>query len=1084
MLQNYLQGCIFLVLKTKHLDSLNRITLIKSIPVNSLGLQVAITFYLMIVKIYLLKQQIYIYTKQVCSMKYILILFAILQCYFLQSQCTYLAYDGFDYSANMPMEGAAGGTGWDIPWNVQNEDETVPGYNAVASSLPYSDLQVTGNSASGGFAYLTMGRRLNTSDSGPFSDYVSQYDNGIGTATGDTLWTSFVLSKDVNNDQSAMVSMHTENLAWCDNCTSEKIAIGYFGTNSNTGGQRYWTLQLNNTYHLSSVAVSINQPTFFVVRTIFEAGDTQVDLFINPATIGNNGIPSPTLSQSTGSENVIRSIAANLGGSPNSARLDEFRMGTSYPCVTPDPDIVVNLPPTAIISMTPSSGMAPLSVTLEGSSSFDPENQPLTYLWDFGDGSATSNMENPALHVYDAIGELTVSLTVTDDSGQAHTIYETLTVLDSDGSFPCQATITCLQMTSCNANNGIIRVNAGNNPFVFKNELNQIINPTTANEFHNLSAGSYTAIVSGASSVCSDSFNLQITTDSTTCSGWQPPMCAMGIGTNMSRLADWSVERPFRNLMKNVREGVISYSDACFCWDANVTDEMLFDTSGYPTFLPQPTSIGATMVRFVISSNGGNLRPDSSYILLYDGIGVIDILGSNVQSNVPNRIEFIAGTGNIIINIEQSTNGDHLRNFRVLTLADENTDLIIQPFYQSFTDKIEPFSVLRFMDWGVTNHSPLTIWSDRSSENFFTYATDAGVPYEMMIQLANQLQQDIWICIPHQADDNFISEMATLFREGLDEDLTIYLEYSNEVWNWIFDQAHYNNENKPSNLSYGRAMAQKAKNVFDIWHNEFSGEECRVKRVLGIQGGFTSLNEEILSQLNSEDWDYGSPTHYFGLDHSDQGNPVLDASSTYQDVMLNTSNSFAAFSQLVKQDYRNVQVYGKEVITYEGGQHFVGNSFGIPYDYQNAMWEAQNSQEMYDMYDALHDSIRSWGCKLATNFSLATVQASVYGSWGVLPDIDVLPPYAVTAKKYQALLDNLPDSTCSNINIWTGELSTNWSNPCNWDKNRIPLTTDNVHISALTPHQPSVDMAGHAKSVNLSVDAMLRILAEWNLVVH
>ena len=78
-------------------------------------------------------------------MKYILILFAILQCYFLQSQCTYLAYDGFDYSANMPMEGAAGGTGWDIPWNVQNEDETVPGYNAVASSLPYSDLQVEGD---------------------------------------------------------------------------------------------------------------------------------------------------------------------------------------------------------------------------------------------------------------------------------------------------------------------------------------------------------------------------------------------------------------------------------------------------------------------------------------------------------------------------------------------------------------------------------------------------------------------------------------------------------------------------------------------------------------------------------------------------------------------------------------------------------------------------------------------------------------------------------------------------------------------------------------------------------------------------
>jgi len=1017
-------------------------------------------------------------------MKYILILGILIQSYLLNGQCTYLAYDGFDYSTNTPMEGLAGGTGWDLPWNVQNEDTTVPGYNSYANSLPYSDLQVTAHSASGGNVYLMMGRRLNTSETGPFSDYVSQNNNGIGTATGDTLWTSFLLQKNVNNDQAAMISMHTENLAWCDNCTSERIAVGYFGADSNSGGQKYWSLKLNNSYYLSPIAVSINQPAFFVVRTIFVAGDTQVDLYINPSTIGNNGVPSPTISQSTGTGNVIRSIAAYLGGTQNNARLDEFRMGTSYPCVTPDANVVVNLPPTASISASPNSGMAPLSVTLLGSGSSDPESQPLTYLWDFGDGSPTSNMENPPAHIYNAIGELTASLTVTDDSGQSHTTYETISILDANGSFPCQTTITCLQMASCNSNNGILRVNSGSNPFVVRNSSNQIINPTNTNEFHNLSAGNYSVVVNGSSSACTDSFNLQIRTDSTTCTGWAPPLCAMQIGTNMSSLADWSVERPFRNLMKNIRPGIITYSDACFCWDAQVASEMLFDTSGYPTFLPQSTSIGDTKARFVISSDGGNLRPDSSYVLLYDGIGVMDVFGSTVISNDPNRIEFIAGTGNIIANLEQSTNGNHIRNIRLVRPADENADLISQPFYQSYTDKIAPFNMIRFMDWGITNNSPISSWSERSSTSYFTYATDAGVPYEMMIQLANQTQQDVWICIPHQADDNFITELATLFKNNLDEDLTIYLEYSNEVWNWIFDQAHYNNENKPSNLSFGRAMAQKAKNVFDIWHSEFGGEECRVKRVLGLQGGFNSLNEDILSQLNTDDWDYGSPTHYFGLDHSDQGNPVLGASSTYQDIMLNSSNNFATFSQLVKQDYRNVQVYGKEVITYEGGQHFVGNSFGIPYEYQQAMWDAQNSQEMYDMYDAMHDSIRSWGCKLATNFSLATVQESVYGSWGVLPDIDVLPPYSTTARKYQAVLDNLPDDSCSDINHWNGQVSVYWSNPCNWDKNRAPTTSDNVIISASALNQPSVDMAGEANSVNVLLGAMLRILSGWSLDVE
>ncbi len=41
------------------------------------------------------------------------------------------------------------------------------------------------------------------------------------------------------------------------------------------------------------------------------------------------------------------------------------------------------------------------------------------------------------------------------------------------------------------------------------------------------------------------------------------------------------------------------------------------------------------------------------------------------------------------------------------------------------------------------------------------------------------------------------------------------------------------------------------------------------------------------------------------------------------------------------------------------------------------------------------------------NFSLASPQESVYGSWGVLNDIDIQPPYIETAPKYQALLDNI-----------------------------------------------------------------------------
>ncbi|HNL08644.1 MAG TPA: hypothetical protein PKH93_13795, partial [Chitinophagales bacterium] len=224
----------------------------------------------------------------------------------------------------------------------------------------------------------------------------------------------------------------------------------------------------------------------------------------------------------------------------------------------------------------------------------------------------------------------------------------------------------------------------------------------------------------------------------------------------------------------------------------------------------------------------------------------------------------------------------------------------------------------------------------------------------------------------------------------------------------IFPQSHYNVETAPSNLNYGRAYAEKAKNPFRIWHNVFGTQKNRVKRVLGIQTTYNYLNEQILSQLDQDEWDYGAPTHYFGLDHSSTASPVLSATSTPADIITNARNAWLQNKSLFKRDYDQIKLFGKEIATYEGGQHFVGNVFGIPYDYQQAMWDAQYTQGIYDLYDEVLDTIRAWGCRLAGNFSLAGPQESVYGSWGVLNDIDIQAPYLTTAPKYQALLDNIP----------------------------------------------------------------------------
>ena len=60
-----------------------------------------------------------------------------------------------------------------------------------------------------------------------------------------------------------------------------------------------------------------------------------------------------------------------------------------------------NLPPTAVASQDKSYGPAPLTVQFTGTNSTDPEGLPLSYRWDFGDGSAISTNANP-VHVFNA----------------------------------------------------------------------------------------------------------------------------------------------------------------------------------------------------------------------------------------------------------------------------------------------------------------------------------------------------------------------------------------------------------------------------------------------------------------------------------------------------------------------------------------------------------------------------------------------------------------------------------------------------------------------------------------------------------
>jgi PKD repeat protein len=93
-----------------------------------------------------------------------------------------------------------------------------------------------------------------------------------------------------------------------------------------------------------------------------------------------------------------------------------------------------NQPPSAVAAASPSSGPAPLVVSFSSAGSADPDGDPLTYDWDFGDQSAHSDSAAPA-HTY-AAGTFTATLRVSDDHGNSATA--TLRI-DSGNTAPAPA---------------------------------------------------------------------------------------------------------------------------------------------------------------------------------------------------------------------------------------------------------------------------------------------------------------------------------------------------------------------------------------------------------------------------------------------------------------------------------------------------------------------------------------------------------------------------------------------------------------------------------------------------------------------
>ncbi|QDT08781.1 LamG-like jellyroll fold domain-containing protein [Planctomycetes bacterium K23_9] len=328
------------------------------------------------------------------------------------------------------------------------------------------------------------------------------------------------------------------------------------------------------------------------------------------------------------------------------------------------------------------------------------------------------------------------------------------------------------------------------------------------------------------------------------------------------------------------------------------------------------------------------------------------------------------------------------------------------PFHPAFLESLEPFSVLRFMDWTDANRSSLVDWSERRDiDDARQRGDDKGVAYEYIIELANSLQKDVWLNMPHQANDEFVSQYATLIRDNLDPSLTVYVEYSNEVWNGTFDAFNWLTDQLPGGDESLRwqVTAEQAIRDFDIWSSVFAGQEQRIVRVASAFTGVPEVTESILSHMDGK-FDAIEVGSYVRLTQPQQSQ--LDAQTTVDEIIdLAETNLTQVTLPLIDEHQQLAATYsqqlGREIdlLVYEGGQLLLPDNSGSPY--LQAVFDAQTDPRMYDLYASLISELDQRGVDLFNHFTHVN-PLSVYSTTGALQyqlqDITDAP-------KYRALVD-------------------------------------------------------------------------------
>ena len=337
-----------------------------------------------------------------------------------------------------------------------------------------------------------------------------------------------------------------------------------------------------------------------------------------------------------------------------------------------------------------------------------------------------------------------------------------------------------------------------------------------------------------------------------------------------------------------------------------------------------------------------------------------------------------------------------------------------QLFTSEFLESLKPFSTLRFMDWTNTNANPgyygdvghhTLQWADRHLPTDATqqgYGTKVGASWEYAIQLANATGKDMWINVPVAASDDYVLRLALLLKSTLQPGRKIYIEHSNEVWNFGFPQYIYNKLAAVDEVGQGKsplnndgatdqetwAHRRHAKRLVEIGNifRVVYGDAAMGTRILPVYASWSISPDAHYAQVL--DWvnkTYGSPKKFFSAVAGAayyNGNEA-GATASVDDILA----SMKANSDKNLENRAAIQkiadAYGLKHFQYEIGPDTGGGSE------VNVANRIRANRDLRIKEVLLHDATDNWFAKGGDLYMYFAHLGgySRYGAWGLSEDV-------------------------------------------------------------------------------------------------